>query len=144
MSQLGRPNLHHVAITVRDFTVSIPWYEQLFQIAMQVEAPHEGGTGKLLADEAWSLILVLHEHDVNDGREFSERATGLDHIGFGVRDRAELVSYQERLEALGVRRVDVADRPLTQSPIADTPYGGVLVFRDPDNIQLEFFSPPGT
>jgi hypothetical protein len=40
--------------------------------------------------------------------------------------------------------VDVADRALTQSPIADTPYGGVLVFRDPDNIQLEFFCQPGT
>jgi hypothetical protein len=31
---------------------------------------------------------------------------------------------------------------LTQSPIADEPYGSVLVFRDPDNIQLELFSPP--
>jgi hypothetical protein len=31
---------------------------------------------------------------------------------------------------------------LTQSPIADEVYGSVLVFRDPDNIQLEFFAPP--
>ncbi len=40
-------------------------------------------------------------------------------------------------------RADVADKPLTQSPIADEPYGSVLVFRDPDNIQLELFAPPG-
>jgi hypothetical protein len=40
-------------------------------------------------------------------------------------------------------RVDTANRPLTQSPIADEPYGCVLVFRDPDNIQLELFSPAG-
>jgi glyoxylase I family protein len=26
-----------------------------------------------------------------------------------------------------------ADKLLTQSPIADEPYGSVLVFRDPDN-----------
>jgi hypothetical protein len=43
-----------------------------------------------------------------------------------------------------VRKVAVADRPLTQSPIAETPYGDFLVFRDPDNIQLEAFAPPRT
>ena len=31
----------------------------------------------------------------------------------------------------------MANKPLTQSPIADEPYGSVLVFRDPDNIQIE-------
>jgi hypothetical protein len=41
-----------------------------------------------------------------------------------------------------VVRSDAADKPLTQSPIADEPYGSVLVFRDPDNIQLELFAPP--
>jgi glyoxylase I family protein len=51
---------------------------------------------------------------------------------------------QSRLEACGVERVEVADRPLTQSPIVDIEHGGILVFRDPDNIQLEFVSPPGT
>jgi hypothetical protein len=30
---------------------------------------------------------------------------------------------------------------MTQAPIADEPYGAVLVFRDPDNIQLELFAP---
>ena len=29
----------------------------------------------------------------------------------------------------------------TQSPIVDEPYASVLVFRDPDNIQLELFAP---
>jgi catechol 2,3-dioxygenase-like lactoylglutathione lyase family enzyme len=88
-----------------------------------------------------SLIIVLHEHDANDGATFSERNTGLDHLGFRVADRGELATWQSRLEDVGVARVDVADRPLTQSPIADTPVGGILVFRDPDNIQLEFFAP---
>ena len=30
------------------------------------------------------------------------------------------------------------------SPIADEPYASVLVFRDPDNIQLELFAPAAT
>ena len=142
--QLARPALHHVALTVTSFDVSIPWYEELFSISFQMEGPHDGGTGKLLADDSWQLIIVLHEHDTNDGATFKETVTGLDHIGFGVQSRAELVAWQTKLEALGVGRANVADRPLTQSPIADTPYGGILVFRDPDNIQLEFFSPPGS
>jgi glyoxylase I family protein len=36
---------------------------------------------------------------------------------------------------------DAAEKPLTQSPIADESYASVLVFRDPDNIQLELFAP---
>ena len=53
-----------------------------------------------------------------------------------------LEQWQDHLEAHGVVRATAADKPLTQSPIADEPYGSVLVFRDPDNIQLELFSPP--
>lgn len=138
---LARPGLHHVALTVTDFERSIPWYVQVFSIKYRFDSPHEGGVGKLLADDEMSLVIVLHEHDVNDGRPFSERVTGLDHVGFGVASRAELVRWTDRLEELDVEKVQIADRALTQSPIVDMPYGGILVFRDPDNIQLEFFSP---
>jgi catechol 2,3-dioxygenase-like lactoylglutathione lyase family enzyme len=71
----------------------------------------------------------------------SETATGLDHVGFAVTTRLELEAWQEHLEANGISRVAVADKPLTQSPIVDAPYASVLVFRDPDNIQLELFAP---
>ena len=87
------------------------------------------------------LMIVLHRHDTNDGGLFGETTTGLDHAGFVVPTRADLEAWQDHLEANGVVRADVADKPLTQSPIADEPYGSVLVFRDPDNIQLELFSP---
>lgn len=87
-------------------------------------------------------MLVLHRHDTNDGRLFGETTTSLDHAGFFVPSRADLEAWQEHLETKGVARVDVADKPLTQSPIADEAYGSVLVFRDPDNIQLEFLQPP--
>jgi catechol 2,3-dioxygenase-like lactoylglutathione lyase family enzyme len=109
-----------------------------------MEAPHQGGVGKLLADDDFSLVIVLHRHDGNDRQTFHETRTGLDHLGFGVPTLADLQAWQDRLEANGVRRVDVADRPLTQSPYAVTDAGTILVFRDPDNIQLEFFSPPGS
>lgn len=136
------PVVHHIALTVRSFEVSIPWYEQVFGLTFRKEAPHDGGVGRFLSDDENRLVIVLHEHDANDGGVFSERATGLDHVGFGSAEGLE--TWQVRLEAAGVVRADAADRPLTQSPIAEIPSGRVLVFRDPDNIQLELFAPPAT
>jgi catechol 2,3-dioxygenase-like lactoylglutathione lyase family enzyme len=143
MSTVARPQLHHLALTVTDFDTSVPWYESVFGVKFAMDAPHPGGVGKVLADETFTLMIVLHHHDTNDGNLFAETSTGLDHVGFAVPTRADLEAWQDHLEANGVSRVDTADKPLTQSPISDQPYGSVLVFRDPDNIQLEFFSPPG-
>ena len=133
--------LHHLALTVSDVDVSVPWYEGVFGVRLQMDVPHPGGVGKLLADEARQLVVVLHRHDANDGRMFAETVNGLDHVGFMVPTRDDLQAWQLHLEQLGVERAEAADKPLTQSPIADEPYGSVLVFRDPDNIQLELFSP---
>jgi glyoxylase I family protein len=142
MEALARPGLHHIALTVTDLEASIGWYERVFNISYRMEAPHEGGTGKLLADDAFELAIVLHRHDTNEGELFAETRTGLDHVGFVVSTRADLEAWQSHLEANGVQRSSEADKPLTQSPIVDAPYGSVLVFRDPDNLQLELFSPP--
>ena len=142
MTAPKRPAIHHVALTVTDLEASIAWYERVFGLAYRMEEPHRGGTGKVLADEARRLMIVLHRHDANGGEAFAETRTGLDHVGLAVPGRADLEAWQEHLEGLGVSRAVAADRPCTQSPIVDRPYGSVLVFRDPDNIQLEMFAPP--
>jgi glyoxylase I family protein len=134
--------LHHLALTVTDVDTSVRWYEAVFGVRFLMDVPHVGGVGKLLADDAQQLMIVLHRHDTNDGSLFGEATTGLDHVGFMVPNRADLQAWQEHLESNGVVRADVADKPLTQSPVADEPYGAILVFRDPDNIQLELFAPP--
>jgi glyoxylase I family protein len=144
MTTVTRPSFHHVALTVSDVDASVAWYEEVFAIKHQVDIPHPGGVGKLLADERYQLMIVLHAHDSNDGAAFAETATGLDHVGLAVRTRGELVDWQRHLEAHGVTPSDVADAPLSQSPIVDAPYASVLVFRDPDNIQLELFAPAAT
>jgi glyoxylase I family protein len=143
MTTAPRPQLSHIALTVTDLEASIEWYQNVFDIKQLMEGPHEGGIGKMLADETMSLVIVLHRHDANGSELFAETRTGLDHVGLGVSTRDELVAWQDKLEANGVVRADKADKPLTQSPIADEFYGSVLVFRDPDNIQLELFSPAG-
>jgi glyoxylase I family protein len=69
------------------------------------------------------------------GGQFSsgEFRIGLDHIAFGCASREELQSWPTRLDALGIEHGEILDRP----------YGAGLAFRDPDNIQLEFFLPMG-
>lgn len=109
-------------------------------MTLVMEAPHPGGTGMVLADKQRTLMIVLHRHDANELERFSEKRTGLDHAGFMVASRAELESWRDHLAAHGVVPSAEAASPLTQSPIADEPYGSVLVFRDPDNIQLEFLA----
>ena len=136
------PALHHLALTVTDVDASVKWYEDVFGIRFRMDAPHPGGVGKVLSDDNRQLTIVLHRHETNDGALFGETTTGLDHAGFMVPSRADLETWQDHLESKGIARTDLADKPLTQSPIADEPYASVLVFRDPDNIQLELFAPP--
>jgi catechol 2,3-dioxygenase-like lactoylglutathione lyase family enzyme len=71
---------------------------------------------------------MQHEEGAADD-VFSEFRIGLDHLSFAVDSRAELQAWAEHLDTHGVEH----------SPISDHPYGAVLVFRDPDNIQLEIF-----
>jgi glyoxylase I family protein len=142
MPTVVRPRLHHLAITVTDIDASVRWYEAVFGVHFMMDAPHQGGLGRVLVDDTGELMIVLHRHDANDGRSFIETNTGLDHVGFFVPSRVDLEAWRDHLEAQGVARVDVANHPLSQSPISDEAYGSVIVLRDPDNIQLELFCPP--
>jgi glyoxylase I family protein len=144
MPNVTQPRLHHLAVTVTDLDASVSWYGSVFDVHPVLDVPHPGGVGRILAGEDRQLMIALHRHDSNDGKHFTETATGLDHAGFAVPTRHDLELWQAHLESNGVVRAEKADQPLTQSPIADEPYASVLVFRDPDNIQLELFAPAQT
>jgi len=141
MSDAPQLRMHHLALTVPDLDASVQWYGAVFGVQPVLDVPHQGGVGRILANADQTLMFAIHRHDANDGRLFEETTTGLDHCGFAVSGRDDLEAWQQHLEANGVVRADAADKPLTQSPIADEPYASVLVFRDPDNIQLELFAP---
>ncbi|MEO6204920.1 MAG: VOC family protein, partial [Mycobacteriales bacterium] len=105
--------IHHVALTVSDLDASVAWYEKVFGLSYRMDAPHEGGMAKLLADDTFGLVIVLHRHDAHDGSLFRESRTGLDHVGLALPSRADLVAWQSHLEQHGVVRSAAADRPLT-------------------------------
>jgi catechol-2,3-dioxygenase len=123
--------LHHISLTVQDLGRSVPWYRGTLDFDVVGEDEHQGGRTVVLAD-ASGLTVLLQEHKAHEGSTFSEFRPGLDHLAFRVGDRRELERWRDRLEDLGVEH----------SGIRDDVYGSVLVFRDPDRIQLELFADP--
>lgn len=126
------PSITHVALTVRSLDVSVPWYTAL--LGAEPVLDEDTGPFRHLVWALGPTLLGLHEFpDPDPELRFSERRTGLDHVAFGCADRAELESWAGRLDALGV----------AHGGIKDADYGSGLSFRDPDNLPLEFFAPPG-
>lgn len=127
------PPITHVAITVRDLSVSVPWYETLLGAKPVLDEdtdPDFHHTVYLLGN---GTLLGLHRHGTPAPEgDFSEFRVGLDHVSFGVADRAELEKWARRLDELGI----------AHGHIRDAGYGSALSFRDPDGIALEFFAPP--
>jgi glyoxylase I family protein len=126
------PALTHVALTVRDLSVSVPWYEQLLDAKPVLDEDTDPGfhhTVYLLGN----TLLGLHQHTTAAPPEpFSEHNVGLDHVAFGCANRAELEQWVRRLDELGVMHGSIKDRAC----------GSGVSFRDPDGIALEFFAPP--
>ena len=127
------PPLTHVALTVRDLSVSVPWYEAILDAKPVLDEdtdPNFHHTVYLLGN---GTLLGLHQHETTAPPEaFSEHRIGLDHVSFGVANRGELEKWARRLDELGV----------VHGGIKDAAYGSGVSFRDPDGIALEFFAPP--
>lgn len=126
------PALSHVAVTVTDLERSRPWYRRLFD----ADPVLDEDTGPY-HHVVWLLggtLFGIHQHQApSSSAAFDELRPGLDHVAFGCADRAELEAWAGRLDAMGV----------AHGGVVDAPYGSGLSFRDPDNIALELFAPPG-
>jgi catechol 2,3-dioxygenase-like lactoylglutathione lyase family enzyme len=124
--------IHHISITVTDIERSVPWYCDLLGLEklMEEQHPHDDGYAIVLGKPDWSMCIGLHTHPANEKERFSEARTGLDHVGFTVGSPAALEEWKKVLEQRGV----------DHSPINKREGYSVLVFRDPDNVQLEFFA----
>ena len=127
------PPLQHVALTVRDLSVSVPWYEALFAAQPVIDEDTEPTMHHTVYLLGGGTLIGLHQHATTAPPErFSEFRVGLDHLAFACTDRGELEKWAGRLDELGV----------AHAGIKDASYGSGLSFRDPDGIALEFFAPP--
>ncbi|MGH8991244.1 MAG: VOC family protein [Acidimicrobiia bacterium] len=123
--------LHHAGISVTDLAVSEEWYGRVFGLRRIREVDLPGVRKVVLSADGRQPLLSLNLHDANTGEDFTESRTGLDHFAFRVGGVDELEWWQSHFEAQGV----------PNSGIKASPYGGLIVLRDPDDIQLEVFGP---
>lgn len=131
----GLRGIHHISLTVTDLEHSVAWYQRVLGADPVAEETHEGGVAVILVEPRSGIGFGLHRHDGNERERFRETRTGLDHVAFSVASRADLEAWQRRLAAL-----DVEHSPITD---VDDPFPySVVVFRDPDNIQLELIAFP--
>ena len=141
MSEQSGPataGIHHLSLTVSDLEASLSWYQRLLgadRIPMQF--PHyereDTGYGVLLVEPRSNLMIGLHTNTGNDGEQFDEARTGLDHVGLNAGTRENLEAWTAWLDELGVQHSGI------RSGEEPFPFATV-VFRDPDNIQLELFA----
>ncbi|MCX7521393.1 VOC family protein [Microbacterium sp. STN6] len=123
--------ISHLDLTVSDAEKSAAWYVETLGLKRARRADLDNRIMIVLVHPATGLVIGLNQHNEPAADRFDERRPGLDHVGFSVSERAELDGWEERLSELGV----------DHSPVTDAPSGSgtALVFRDPDNIQLEFW-----
>ena len=129
--------IHHFGLTVRDVDASAAWYADVlgFQRVGEFASPDGSRRKVFLRHHGLQARLGLTQHRGGSQHAFDETRVGLDHLAFAVTDRAELDAWAARL-------VDAAVVHSPVTPANTVPGAAVLVFRDPDNIQLELFADP--
>ncbi|UGQ15145.1 VOC family protein [Yinghuangia sp. ASG 101] len=127
----GIAGISHLSLSVSDAAASARWYADVLGFADRITLEGDTYVRRVCMHES-GLVIGLQQHQGNDGTPFDPTRAGLDHLSFAVPDRATLEAWADHLAALGVKH----------SPPEDTGRGFALSFRDPDDIQLELFSPP--
>ena len=116
-------------LTVSDSAQAVIWRRDVIGFAVVREFRRHSFEGWVMAHPSGiGLCVVTHEGTHTTG-EFDEQRVGLDHLSFRVADNDELKLWVAHLDANGV----------VHSRIIDAGFGPTVVFRDPDNVQLELY-----
>jgi glyoxylase I family protein len=126
-------SITHVALTVRDLDVSVPFYRAL--IGAEPVLDEDTGPFRHVVFAVGGTLLGLHEFPEGiDELAYSPRRLGMDHVAFGAADRSELVAWARRLDEMGI----------AHGGVVDAHYGSGLAIKDPDGLPLEIFCAPSS
>jgi glyoxylase I family protein len=120
---------HHVTFNVTDLDRARAFYEGILRFTVDQDFPGEKLRFRFGEGNQARLALRPPLPGTPAGDQFTERRIGLDHLSVGVASRAELDQLTEALRRAGV----------TVGLSHDALGPAVVSFRDPDNIQWEFF-----
>ena len=123
---------HHIRLTVSDFERSFRFYTEILGLR---EALRISETSVLLTDGSMALGLNTPWHAISEAEQrFDEARVGLDHLAFRVDSAEEVAQAAAHLDAHGIANSGVKAGRL--------PGACLVVFRDPDNVQLEYYYSP--
>jgi glyoxylase I family protein len=120
---------HHVSLNVTDLDRARAFYEGVLGFTVDQDFPGEKLRFRFGEGNQARLVLRPPLPGTPAGDQFTERRIGLDHLSVGVASRAELDQLTAALRRAGV----------TVGLSHDALGPAVVSFRDPDNIQWEFF-----
>jgi catechol 2,3-dioxygenase-like lactoylglutathione lyase family enzyme len=124
--------VHHLRLTVTDIDRSVDFYTRVLGFELKARF---SPTAVFLHDGTLGLGLCTPWHELSDGEQrFDEARVGLDHLGLRVASAADVEAAAKHLDAEGV--------PNSGVKAGAMPGSSLVVFRDPDNIQLEYFFVP--
>jgi catechol 2,3-dioxygenase-like lactoylglutathione lyase family enzyme len=126
-----RPSLsgvHHVKIPVTDLARSADWYSRVFGLSVTIEFPDADGVVRGLGGEVPGLGDTLLTLRVNP--KAAEGCQGFDPVSFAVGDHCDITAWAAHLDELGI----------AHSPVIEASVGWLLVFDDPDGLQLHLYS----
>lgn len=118
--------LNHIIMTIKDIESSRAFYGDLLGFEIKTIAD-----GFLFVTGGVGIFFFPSRHPISDDR-FNEFRIGLDHLSFTAPSEEALQLLAERLQASGIQTKGV-----------ETYFTGnkYVAFRDPDNIQLEYWLP---
>ncbi len=115
----------HTTLTISDVQETKKFYERLFE----TELPMDNERSFSLLKVGIPCWFVQWEKQYPNDR-FDERRIGLDHVAFELKTLGELKGVVKKLDEMGVKNEGL------EKFAGKYPY---VAFRDPDNIQTEFF-----
>jgi len=119
----------HIDFTVTDVERSVRWWERVMGFDLvHAEERSNFKVWNVYHPNLGAVGFVEHSNRSTDS--FDERAVGLDHFALRVPDRAALEAWAKHLNDLGIEH----------SGVKKENGGPLIVFRDPDNIQLELWA----
>ncbi len=122
----------HLSLSVTDLDRSTQWYCDILGFEVVAEMDGDGFQRKRLRQPDAGITITLTAHEAGSGDAFDERRTGMDHVSFAVPSIDEIHAFKERFVEGGVDHSEI--KPTASGA------GGMITFRDPDNIQLEVFA----
>jgi glyoxylase I family protein len=118
--------LNHIIMTIKDVKISQEFYGDLLGFETKNIAD-----GFFFMTGGVSIFFFSPRRPIPDDR-FNEFRIGLDHLAFTAPSESDLQSLAEKLQAAGVETKGVETYHTGNKYVA---------FRDPDNIQLEYWLP---